>query len=119
MSDAESQSLIRAAAYVRMSTEHQQYSTNNQMDVIEEYAARRGMEIVRKYSDEGKSGLNIQGRDSLGLMISDVEGKKADFTCILVYDVRISQKWRPRWRSLSVTSSPSRTFTRRTCSISR
>jgi len=87
MSDAEHPQLIRAAAYVRMSTEHQQYSTNNQMDVILEYAARRGMQIVRTYSDEGKSGLNIQGRDSLGLMIADVEGKKADFTCILVYDV--------------------------------
>ena len=87
MSIPEQPPLIRAAAYVRMSTEHQQYSTNNQMDVIEEYAARRGMEIVRKYSDEGKSGLNIQGRDSLGLMISDVESKIADYTCILVYDV--------------------------------
>lgn len=87
MSDSATNPLIRAAAYVRMSTEHQQYSTNNQMDVIVEYAARRGMEIVRTYSDEGKSGLNIQGRDSFGLMISDVEGKKADFDCILVYDV--------------------------------
>jgi len=36
----------RAAAYVRMSTEHQQYSTSNQMDVIREYAKRRGLEIV-------------------------------------------------------------------------
>lgn len=87
MSEVEKPQLIRAAAYVRMSTEHQQYSTNNQMDVIEEFAVRRGMEIVRKYSDEGKSGLNIQGRDSLGLMLSDVESKTADYTCILVYDV--------------------------------
>jgi DNA invertase Pin-like site-specific DNA recombinase len=78
---------IRAAAYVRMSTEHQQYSTSNQMDVILEYALRRGMEIVREYSDEGKSGLNIQGRDALAQMIRDVENDKADFSCILVYDV--------------------------------
>ena len=35
-------SLIPAAAYVRMSTEHQQYSTENQLDRIKEYAARRG-----------------------------------------------------------------------------
>jgi hypothetical protein len=27
---------VRAAAYVRMSTEHQQYSTSNQMDIIRE-----------------------------------------------------------------------------------
>jgi len=46
-----------AAAYVRISTEHQQYSTSNQMDVIREYAKRRGLQIVREYSDEGKSGL--------------------------------------------------------------
>src|ERR1700678_4117313 len=77
---------IRAAAYVRMSTEHQQYSTSNQMDVILEYALRRGMEIVRVYSDEGKSGLNIQGRDSLAQMIRDVEGGQVEYACILVYD---------------------------------
>lgn len=78
---------IRAAAYVRMSTEHQQYSTHNQRDVIDEYAKRRGMEIVQLYSDEGKSGLNIQGRDSLAQLIADVQEGRAQFSCILVYDV--------------------------------
>ena len=53
----------RAAQYVRMSTEHQQYSTENQSDKILEYAARHEIEIVRTYADEGKSGLNIGGRD--------------------------------------------------------
>jgi DNA invertase Pin-like site-specific DNA recombinase len=75
-----------AAAYVRMSTEHQQYSTSNQMDVIREYAKRRGLEIIKQYSDEGKSGLNIQGRDSLGQMIKDVQAG-VQFSSILVYDV--------------------------------
>ena len=78
---------IRAAAYVRMSTEHQQYSTSNQMDVIREYAARLNMEIVLIYSDEGKSGLNIQGRGELARMIADVQSKRADYKCILVYDI--------------------------------
>ena len=36
-------SLFRAAEYVRMSTEHQQYSTENQADKIREYAAQRGI----------------------------------------------------------------------------
>src|ERR1035438_4155021 len=76
-----------AAAYVRMSTEHQQYSTSNQMDVIREYAKQRKLEIVKEYSDEGKSGLSIQGRDSLGKMIRDVQGGQVEFCCILVYDV--------------------------------
>ena len=78
---------VHAAAYVRMSTEHQQYSTSNQMDAIREYAARRGLQIVRIYSDEGKSGLNLKGRDALGRMIRDVESGGANFACILVYDV--------------------------------
>ncbi len=48
---------FRAAQYVRMSTEHQQYSTHNQADKIQEYADRRGIEIVWTYAVEGKSGL--------------------------------------------------------------
>jgi DNA invertase Pin-like site-specific DNA recombinase len=76
-----------AAAYVRMSTEHQQYSTSNQMDVINEYAKRRNFRIVREYSDEGKSGLKIQGRDSLAAMIQEVQTGSAEYRSILVYDV--------------------------------
>ena len=79
--------LLRAAEYVRMSTEHQQYSAENQADKIREYAARRGIEIVRTYADAGKSGLRIDGRDSLQQLIKDVESGTADFSIILVYDV--------------------------------
>ena len=79
--------LFRAAEYVRMSTEHQQYSTENQGDKIREYAARRGIQIVRTYADEGKSGLNIAGRHALQQLIKDVETGPVDFQMILVYDV--------------------------------
>lgn len=78
---------FRAAEYVRMSTEHQQYSTENQSDKIREYAARRGITIVRTYADAGKSGLTIDGRDSLQRLLGDVESGQADFNTILVYDV--------------------------------
>jgi len=78
---------IRAAQYVRMSTEHQQYSTNNQADKILEYANQRGIEIVRTYADEGKSGLSIGGRAALQKLIADVESGEADFSLILVFDV--------------------------------
>jgi len=70
-----------------MSTEHQQYSTENQGDKIREYAARRNIEIVRTYADEGKSGLRIDGRQALQQLIADVQAGKADFQIILVYDV--------------------------------
>ena len=36
----EAEWLNSAAVYVRMSTEHQQYSLSNQMDVIREYAKK-------------------------------------------------------------------------------
>lgn len=78
---------VRAVEYVRMSTEHQQYSTENQADKIREYAARRNIEIVRTYADEGKSGLRIDGRRALQRLIKDVESGAADFQIILVYDV--------------------------------
>ncbi len=78
---------IRAAEYVRMSTEHQKYSTENQADRIRQYADKHGMEIVKTYADEGKSGLRIEGRDALKQLIDDVEAGTADFEVILVYDI--------------------------------
>ena len=78
---------FRAAQYVRMSTEHQQYSTHNQSDKILEYAEKRGIQIVKTYADDGKSGLSIGGRASLQQLIADVEAGRADFNVILVYDV--------------------------------
>src|SRR6516165_7901899 len=65
--------LMRAAQYVRMSTEHQKYSTENQAEIIGLYAEQRGFEIVRTYADEGKSGLRLDGRDALKQLIADVQ----------------------------------------------
>jgi DNA invertase Pin-like site-specific DNA recombinase len=79
--------LVQAAQYVRMSTEHQRYSTEGQAEAIREYAERRGIAIIRTYADEGKSGLRLDGRDALKQLIADVENGAADFTTILVYDV--------------------------------
>jgi DNA invertase Pin-like site-specific DNA recombinase len=84
---AEQRSDFRAAQYVRASTEHQQYSTKNQAEKIKEYADHRNMEIVRTYTDDGRSGLSIGGRAALIKLIADVEAGVADFNVILVYDV--------------------------------
>jgi DNA invertase Pin-like site-specific DNA recombinase len=78
---------VCAAEYVRMSTEHQQYSTQNQTDRIREYARQRGIEVVKTYADEGKSGLRIAGRLALQQLIQDVESGRPGYSMILVYDV--------------------------------
>jgi DNA invertase Pin-like site-specific DNA recombinase len=53
-----------------MSTEHQQYSTENQRKVIRQYAESRGMEIVRTYTDAGKSGSAYMRRSAARNLIS-------------------------------------------------
>jgi len=78
---------LRAAQYVRMSTEHQQYSPENQIEVVRNYATSHQMEIVREYSDHGRSGLNIAGREGLNQLMLDVENQNIDFSALLVYDV--------------------------------
>ena len=54
---------------------------------MRQYASRRGIEIVQTYSDGGKSGLKLDGRDALKQLIEDVQNGAADFDTILVYDV--------------------------------
>ena len=71
-----------------MSTEHQQYSTENQADAIREYAARRGIEIVRTYADRGKERAAAStGRDALKQLLDDVQTGRPISRRILVYDV--------------------------------
>lgn len=77
----------RAAQYVRMSTDHQRYSIDNQTEAIAAYAARRGLTVVKTYRDEGKSGLDIGGREGLQSLIRDVKSGNTDFDHILVYDI--------------------------------
>ncbi|MFK4533978.1 DNA invertase Pin-like site-specific DNA recombinase [Bradyrhizobium ottawaense] len=78
---------VRAAQYVRMSTDRQQYSIQNQAAVIAAYAHAHNFTLVRTYKDEGESGLLIKNRTGLLQLLEDVESKQADFGHLLVYDV--------------------------------
>lgn len=89
----------RAVAYVRMSTEHQQYSPTNQMAAIRQYAEIHSMMILRGYADEGVSGLGILKRSGLRRLLSDVASGNADFEKVLVYDVS-------RWGRFQDTDEP-------------
>lgn len=80
--------LMPAAEYLRMSTEHQQYSLHNQADIIRRYATQHGFEVVQSYSDSAKSGLMLKNRGGLAQLLKDVVSKGDRFLkAILVYDV--------------------------------
>ena len=79
--------LIPAAQYLRMSTEHQQYSLLNQSAAIASYAAQNGFRVTRTYEDAGRSGLAINNRPGLTNLLRDVVGHNIGFQAVLVYDV--------------------------------
>lgn len=81
------QMALRAAQYVRMSTEYQRYSIENQAAVLATYARAHGLSIVKTYRDAGESGLRLKNRLGLIDLLNDVQSGRADFTHILVYDV--------------------------------
>ncbi|WP_164706480.1 recombinase family protein, partial [Pseudomonas viridiflava] len=54
---------------------------------IKLYAAAHSPEIVKIYTDAGKSGLRLEGRDALIQLSTDVESGQVRFSTILVYDV--------------------------------
>ena len=83
----QSQRLRRAAQYVRMSTDYQRYSIENQAAVIATYARLHDLSIVETYRDAGESGLRLKNRAGLIRLLDDVQSGRADFGHILVYDV--------------------------------
>lgn len=78
---------IAVAQYLRMSTEKQVYSPANQAAAIAAYAQANGMTIVCTYSDEGRSGLRLEGRRALQRLLEDVQSGSIRFEAILVLDV--------------------------------
>jgi hypothetical protein len=70
-----------------MSTDHQQFSLDNQSDAIQRYADQHNMTVVRTYSDAAKSGLTLCQRPGLRQLLEDVERGAAGYSAVLVYDV--------------------------------
>src|SRR5882762_10357465 len=83
----QSQSTLRAAQYVRMSTDYQRYSIENQAAVIATYSRLHDLSIVKTYRDAGASGLRLKNRAGLKALLDDVESGRANYRHILVYDV--------------------------------
>jgi len=79
--------LIPAAQYLRMSTEEQTYSIDNQKCAIEKFAQANQFQIIRTYTDAGRSGLTIARRSGLKELLHDVVSGDAKYKVVLVYDV--------------------------------
>ena len=78
---------VPAAQYLRMSTDHQQYSLENQSTAIQTYAESHSFEVVCTYSDFARSGLILKHRIGLRQLLQDVVAGTAPYKAILVYDV--------------------------------
>ncbi|MBQ9717530.1 MAG: recombinase family protein, partial [Clostridia bacterium] len=73
--------------YTRVSTSMQVegYSLDAQKEKLKRYAEFQEMTIVGEYSDEGKSGKNIDGRPEFRKMLEDIESGKDDVDFVLVF----------------------------------
>src|SRR5436190_3930863 len=78
---------LPVAQYLRMSTDHQQYSLDNQADAIARYAMEHDFQVVRTYSDAAKSGLRLKNRAGLKQLLHDVIEGLPEYRAVLVYDV--------------------------------
>src|SRR3546814_14345139 len=78
---------VPAAQYIRMSTEHQRYSPDNQKAAIASFAEARGFEIVKTYLDAGKSGLTLAKRAGLKQLLSEVISGDINFRALIFREV--------------------------------
>ena len=74
----------QAIAYMRMSTDKQEYSIDSQERLIKNYAKSHGFIIVDTYIDEGISGKLAEKRPAFLKMIDDSSSNK--FDTVLIYD---------------------------------
>ncbi|MCC8121043.1 MAG: recombinase family protein, partial [Oscillospiraceae bacterium] len=78
---------MKCYLYTRVSTSMQVdgYSLDAQKDKLRKYAEYQYMTVVREYSDEGKSGKNINGRPEFLKMLRDIEEGKDGVSFVLVF----------------------------------
>ena len=73
--------------YTRVSTEMQVegYSLDAQKVEILKEVRRHDMVVAGEYTDEGRSGKSIVGRDGFQQMLDDIVARKDDVSFVLVY----------------------------------
>ena len=71
--------IMRAVIYARFSSDLQrEESIDAQVRACKYYAQKENMEVVSVYSDRGKSGTSVKGRDQFLKMIEDSTGGSFD-----------------------------------------
>ena len=61
------------------------FSLDAQKDRLRREATMRGMSVAGEYSDEGKSGKNVQGRPEFMRMLEDIKSDKDGISYVLVF----------------------------------
>jgi len=77
---------LKGAIYIRMSTELQTESPENQERQLRDFAAAYGIEVVKVYADLGVSGMTAEGREQFLALIDDVENERNEFNIVLYLD---------------------------------
>ena len=79
--------LIKVYTYTRVSTTMQidGFSLDAQDEAVKRYAMANGYKIVGQYSDEGKSGTNVEGRPEFQQMMNDIESEKDGVKYVIVF----------------------------------
>ena len=85
--EREETDMENAYIYTRVSTVIQVdgFSLDAQEQEIRAFAQMRGINIVGKYSDEGKSGKNAEHRPAFNQMMDDIRSKKDNVRYVLVF----------------------------------
>ena len=76
--------MINAVGYIRMSSDKQEASPEQQRQEIIALGKRDGYKIIRWYTDEGISGDATEKRFEFQRMISDSD--RGDFQAVLCWD---------------------------------
>jgi DNA invertase Pin-like site-specific DNA recombinase len=77
---------LKGAMYIRMSTELQTESPENQKREIQAFADAHCIEIVKIYTDLGVSGMKAEGRSQFQAMLDDVEFGRNEYSIVLYLD---------------------------------
>lgn len=85
---------VRCYIYTRVSTTMQVdgYSLDAQREKLRKYAEFQDLLVVGEYSDEGKSGKNINGRPEFQQMLDDIKDGKDDVSFVLVFKLSRSEE---------------------------